>query len=44
VVLAPGGKLSQVVSFTVANGKIAQIDIIANRDRLKQLDLSLLDE
>jgi RNA polymerase sigma-70 factor, ECF subfamily len=44
VVLAPGGKLSQVVSFTVANGKITQIDIIANRDRLKQLDLSLLDE
>ena len=44
VVLAPGGKLSQVVRFTVANGKITQIDIIANRDRLKQLDLSLLDE
>lgn len=44
VVLAPGGKLSQVVSFTVANGKITQIDIITNRDRLKQLDLSLLEE
>jgi RNA polymerase sigma-70 factor (ECF subfamily) len=44
VVLAPGGKLSQVVSFTVANGKITQIDIITNRDRLKQLDWSVLDE
>ena len=44
VVLAPGGKLSQVGSFTVANGKITQIDIIANRDRLKQLDLSVLNE
>ena len=44
VVLALGGKLSQVVSFTISNGKITQIDIITNRDRLKQLDLSLLDE
>jgi RNA polymerase sigma-70 factor (ECF subfamily) len=44
LVMAPGGKLSQVVSFNVANGKITQIDIITNRDRLKQLDLLVVDE
>jgi len=44
LVMAPGGKLSRAVSFTVANGKITQVEIIIDRDRLKQLDLSLLDE
>ena len=44
LVMAPGGKLSRAVRFTVANGKITQVEIIANRDHLKQLDLSLLDE
>jgi RNA polymerase sigma-70 factor (ECF subfamily) len=44
LVMAPGGKLSRAVSFTVANGKITQVEIITDRDRLKQLDLSLLDE
>ncbi|HEX3231244.1 MAG TPA: sigma-70 family RNA polymerase sigma factor [Pyrinomonadaceae bacterium] len=44
LVMAPGGKLSRAVRFTVANGKITQVEIITDRDRLKQLDLSLLDE
>jgi len=44
LVMAPGGKLSRAVRFTVANGKITKVEIIADRDRLKQLDLSLLDE
>jgi RNA polymerase sigma factor (sigma-70 family) len=44
LVMAPGGKLSRAVSFTVANGKITEVEIITDRDRLKQLDLSLLDE
>lgn len=44
LVVAPGGKLSRAVCFTVANGKITQVEIITDRDRLKQLDLSLLDE
>src|SRR5262245_29827487 len=44
VVLAPGGKLSRAVSFTVADGKITEVEILTDRDRLKQLDLSLLDE
>jgi RNA polymerase sigma-70 factor, ECF subfamily len=44
LVMAPSGKLSRAVSFTVANGKITQVEIITDRDRLRQLDLSLLDE
>lgn len=42
LVFAPGGKLSRALTFTIANGKIAQVEIITDRDRLQQLDLSLL--
>ena len=44
LVFAPGGKLSRVLSFTLANGKITQVEIITDRDRLQQLDLSVLDD
>jgi len=44
LVFAPGGKLSRALSFTIANGKIAQVEIITDRDRLQQLDLSVLDD
>jgi RNA polymerase sigma factor (sigma-70 family) len=44
LVFAPGGKLSRALTFTVANGKIAQVEIITDRDRLQQLDLSVLDD
>jgi len=44
LVFAPGGKLSRALRFTVANGKIAQVEIITDRDRLQQLDLSVLDD
>jgi RNA polymerase sigma-70 factor (ECF subfamily) len=44
LVFAPGGKLSRALSFTVANGKITAVEIITDRDRLKQLDLSVLDK
>jgi RNA polymerase sigma-70 factor (ECF subfamily) len=44
LVFAPRGKLSRALSFTVANGKIKQVDIITDRDRLQQLDLSILDD
>jgi RNA polymerase sigma-70 factor (ECF subfamily) len=44
LVMAPGGQLSRAISFTVANRKITQVEIITDRDRLKRLDLSLLDE
>ena len=44
LVFAPGGKLSRALSFTIANGKITQAEIITDRDRLEQLDLSILDD
>jgi len=43
LVVAPGGKLSRVLSFTIANGRIVQAEIITDRYRLQQLDLSVLD-
>jgi RNA polymerase sigma-70 factor (ECF subfamily) len=33
-----------VGGFTVANGKIVEIDILADPERLAQLDLAILDE
>src|SRR5215831_2542563 len=43
LVVAAGGKLSRALTFTLANGRIAEVEIITNRDRLKQLDLSILE-
>jgi RNA polymerase sigma-70 factor (ECF subfamily) len=42
VVFAPDGKLSRVLRFTIAHGKIVQADIIAEPTRLRDLDLSVL--
>jgi len=42
VVVAPRGKLPMVLKFTVAGGKIAAMEAIGDRDRLRQLDLAVL--
>jgi RNA polymerase sigma-70 factor (ECF subfamily) len=42
--VAPGGKPFAVMAFTVADGRIAAIDILADPDRLAALDLSVLDD
>lgn len=42
IVVAPHGKLSRVLRFTIANGKIVQADIIAEPARLRELDLAVL--
>jgi RNA polymerase sigma-70 factor (ECF subfamily) len=39
-----GGQPRAVFSFTVTDGKIVAIEIIASRERLGQLDVTLLDE
>jgi hypothetical protein len=44
LVFAPGGKLSRALTFSVANGKITEVEIITDCNRLKQLDLSVLDD
>ena len=42
VVVAPRGRLLMVLKFTVADGKIVEMEAIADRDRLRQLDLAVL--
>jgi RNA polymerase sigma-70 factor (ECF subfamily) len=39
VVIAPHGEPFSVIGFTVVGGQIAEIDILADRDRLSRLDL-----
>jgi RNA polymerase sigma factor (sigma-70 family) len=44
VVVAPHGRPFSVMGFTVAGGKIVEIDAIADPDRLRRLDLAVLDD
>jgi RNA polymerase sigma-70 factor (ECF subfamily) len=37
------GKPFSVMAFTVAGGKIVEIDILRDADRLNQIDLTTLD-
>jgi len=43
VIVAPRGRLMMVLRFTIGDGKIVAIDTIADRERLAQLDLAVLD-
>jgi RNA polymerase sigma factor (sigma-70 family) len=43
LVTTPHGKPFSVVGFTVAGGKIVEIDILADPERLSRLDFSVLD-
>ena len=40
-VVAPQGRVFSVMSFTVTNGRIAQIDVLLDPERLEQLDLNI---
>jgi hypothetical protein len=41
--VAPQGQPFAVIGFTVARGRIAEIDILADPVRLRELDLAVLD-
>ena len=41
---APDGRPFSVIGFTVVGGKIVEIDILADAERLNRLDLSALDD
>jgi RNA polymerase sigma factor (sigma-70 family) len=43
VVVAPRGRLFAVMGFTVRGARIVAIDILADPERLRQLDLAVLD-
>jgi RNA polymerase sigma factor (sigma-70 family) len=44
VVVAPEGEPLAVMGFTVRDGKIVEIDVLADPERLGQLDLAVLDD
>jgi hypothetical protein len=44
LVFVAGGRLSRALSFSIVNGKIVAVEIVAEPDRLKQLDLAVLEE
>jgi hypothetical protein len=41
---APRLRMSRARARTIANGKIVEIDILADPERLSQLDLAFLDD
>src|SRR5713226_2171923 len=43
-VWAPGGRPRVVFSFTITGGKIVEIDLLADRQRLRQIDLAILSD
>jgi RNA polymerase sigma-70 factor (ECF subfamily) len=38
----PDGRVLSVIGFTIARGKVVELDILADPDRLGRLDLSAL--
>jgi RNA polymerase sigma-70 factor, ECF subfamily len=44
LVFAPRGRLSRVLTFKIEGERIVEFEVIANPDRLQQLDLSVLSE
>jgi RNA polymerase sigma factor (sigma-70 family) len=43
-VVVRGGRPAALAGFTVAGGKIVEIDVLADRARLRELDLAFLDD
>jgi RNA polymerase sigma factor (sigma-70 family) len=44
VVVAPGGRPFSVLGFTIAGGRIVEIDALSDPARLERLDLTVLDD
>ena len=42
LILAPRGKLSRALTFTVANAKVTRVDVIGDSARLRELDIAVL--
>src|SRR6202040_4212554 len=39
----PDGRVLSVIGFTIAGGKVVEMDILADPDRLSRLDLSAIE-
>jgi RNA polymerase sigma-70 factor (ECF subfamily) len=44
IVVTPEGRPFSVLGFTVTGGKIVEIDVVADPERLRRLDLTVLDD
>src|SRR5690349_2595446 len=44
LVFAPGGRMTRVLTFKIVGEKIVEFEVIANPERLQQLNLSVVDE
>jgi RNA polymerase sigma factor (sigma-70 family) len=44
VVVAPRGRLLRVLTFGVRGGRITQVDVVAEPERLRELSLAVLDD
>jgi RNA polymerase sigma factor (sigma-70 family) len=42
LILAPGGKLSRVLTFTLTNAKITRLEVTGDPARLRELDIAVL--
>jgi hypothetical protein len=43
-VWAPGGRPRVVFGFTITRARIVEIDLVADPERLRRLDLAVLDD
>jgi len=43
VVMAPRGRLFRVLRFAIAHGKVTQLEIIGDRNRLRELEIAVLE-
>ena len=44
MVVAPRGRLFRVLRFTLKNGKILEVEVVGDANRLRQLDLAVLND
>jgi RNA polymerase sigma-70 factor (ECF subfamily) len=42
--VAPRGRLFRVLNFTIAGGKIVEVEVVADPERLRELELAVLDD
>jgi RNA polymerase sigma-70 factor (ECF subfamily) len=44
LVFAPGGRLTRALNFTIADGKIVQVEVIGDPARLSKLELTVISD
>jgi RNA polymerase sigma-70 factor (ECF subfamily) len=44
IVGAPNGRLFTVLTFAISRGRIAEIDVVADPERLRQLELGVVSD